>query len=110
MTNLYFQIQRSNSQRDVSGGVLYGGPRGKGLIKLIMPAQFIVGEDDDIAPPHLLNLASAHIEGFKVIIIADCGHSAYFEKPDLFNFAIEKFIEGSFDYAGQNPDFFFVCI
>jgi hypothetical protein len=45
-----------------------------------------------------------------VIIIADCSHSAYFEKPDLFNFAIEKFIEGSFDYAGQNPDFFPVCI
>jgi hypothetical protein len=49
MTNLYLQIQRSNSQRDVSGGVLYGDPRGKGLKKLIMPAQFIVGEDDDIA-------------------------------------------------------------
>jgi len=94
MANLYLQIQRSNPPRDVSGGVLYGGPRAKDLKKLIMPVQFIVGEDDEITPPHVLNLASAHIEGSKVIIIPDCGHSVYFEKPEIFNFEVEKFIEG----------------
>jgi pimeloyl-ACP methyl ester carboxylesterase len=95
MANLYLQIQRSNPQRPESGGVLYGGPKAKDLKKLIMPVQFIVGEDDEITPPHILDLASAHIKGSKLIIVPDCGHSVYFEKPEIFNFEVEKFIDGS---------------
>ena len=95
MANLYLQIQRSNPLRAESGGILYGGPRGKDLKNLIMPVQFIVGEDDEITPPHVLELASAHIEGSEVIIVPDCGHSVYFEKPGIFNFEVEKFIKGS---------------
>ena len=93
MANLYLQIQRSNPLRDISGGILYGGPKGAELKKLTMPVQFIVGEADEITPPHVLQIASDHIEGSRVIVIPDSGHSVYFEKPDIFNFEVGRFID-----------------
>ena len=40
----------------MSGGILYGGPKGPELKKLTMPVQFIVAEEDEITPPHVLQI------------------------------------------------------
>jgi len=93
MANLYLQIQRSNPPRDMGGGILYGGPKGADVKKLTMPVQFIVGDEDELTPPHILKLASKYIEGSEVTVIPDCGHSVYFEKPDIFNFEVARFID-----------------
>ena len=93
MANLYLQIQRSNPPRDMGGGILYGGPKGADVKKLTMPVQFIVGDEDELTPPHILKLASKYIEGSEVAVIPDCGHSVYFEKPDIFNFEVARFID-----------------
>ena len=73
-------------------GVLTGGPRGAELSNLKVPTLFIVGNEDDITPPHIIEAASAHIPGSEVIRVPGCGHSVYFENPDVFNFEVVRFI------------------
>ena len=72
-----------------------GGPKGDELLKLNMPILFIVGEEDDLTPPHIIKLASKHIKGSQMIIVPNCGHSVYFENPDVFNFEVGLFIQES---------------
>ena len=57
---------------------------------------FIVGEEGELTPPHVLDQAVAHIPGSKMIRIPDCGHSVYFENPKVFNFEVGRFIGGVF--------------
>ena len=69
-----------------------GGPRGSELANLKVPTLFIVGEEDDLTPPHVLEAASGHIPGSELIRVPGCGHSVYFENPDVFNFEVGRFI------------------
>ena len=92
LANLYLQISRTNPPRPQIAGVLSGGPRGAELANLKVPTLFIVGDEDDITPPHIIEAASAHIPGSEVIRVPGCGHSVYFENPDVFNFEVGRFI------------------
>ena len=92
MANLYLQISRTNPPRPQIAGVMSGGPRGAELANLKVPTLFIVGEEDDITPPHVLELASSHIPGSELIRVPGCGHSVYYENPDVFNFEVGRFI------------------
>ena len=92
LANLYVQISRTNPPRPDISGVLSGGPRGADLANLKIPTLFIVGEQDDITPPHVIEAASAHIPGSEVIRVPGCGHSVYFENPAVFNFEVGRFI------------------
>ena len=53
---------------------------------------FIVGEEDDLIPPHVIELASSHIPGSTVVRVPEAGHSVYFEQPEVFNFQVLGFI------------------
>ena len=97
MANLYLQIQKTNPIRDTSQTVLLGGAKSDELKKLTMPVMFLVGEDDLLTPPRLIDIAAGYIEGSKVTVVPDCGHSVYFEKPDVFNFEVGRFISDSSD-------------
>ena len=92
LANLYLQISRTNPPRPQIAGVLSGGPSGAELANLKVPTLFIVGDEDDITPPHIIEAASAHIPGSEVIRVPRCGHSVYFENPDVFNFEVGHFI------------------
>ena len=63
LSNLYLQISKSNPQQKFSLSLFEGGPKGAELLKLNMPVLFIVGEDDDLTSPHIIELASKHIKG-----------------------------------------------
>jgi len=95
LSNLYLQISKTNPQRQLSMTLFEGGPKGEELLKLNMPILFIVGEEDDLTPPHIIKLASNHIKGSQMIIVPNCGHSVYFENPDVFNFEVGSFIQES---------------
>ena len=95
LANLYLQVSRTNPPRPQIAGVLSGGSRGAELTNLKMPTLFIVGDEDDITPPHIIEAASAHIPGSEVIRVPRCGHSVYFENPDVFNFEVARFIAQS---------------
>lgn len=56
------------------------------------PVMLLYGEEDIVIPPPFLEAAGAAIPGAQVIRIPRAGHSAYFERPDEFNAAIEQFL------------------
>tara|TARA_B100000700_G_scaffold57070_2_gene61741 strand:- start:5683 stop:6468 length:786 start_codon:yes stop_codon:yes gene_type:complete len=98
MANLYFQIGLSNpklTNTDMSLNKinLLGDPSGDQLKALTMPILFMVGEYDTLMPPKIIKLASKFIKHSKYVYIPGCGHSVYFEKPDIFNFEVLKFIK-----------------
>ncbi len=92
LANLYVQISRTNPPRPRIEGVLSGGPRGAELAGLKAPTMFIVGEEDSITPPHVIELAAARIPGSEIVRVPGCGHSVYFENPRVFDFEVERFI------------------
>ena len=59
------------------------------------PTLFIVGENDPIFPPHLIETAASFISGSSVVVIPDTGHSPYFEGPSLWNSAVGSFLQQS---------------
>ncbi len=90
--NLYLQISRTNPPRPDISGVMSGGPTAADLSNLRVPTLFIVGEEDDLTPPHVIETASKYIPGSEVLRVPGCGHSVYFENPDVFNFEVSRFI------------------
>jgi pimeloyl-ACP methyl ester carboxylesterase len=43
-------------------------------------------------PPSVLRLLEKRIRGAKSVVVPECGHSAYWEQPDIFNREILAFI------------------
>ena len=92
LANLYLQISRTNPPRPQTAGVMSGGPSGAVLSRMSVPTMFIVGEEDDLIPPHVIELASRHIADSVVVRVPEAGHSVYFEQPEVFNFQVLRFI------------------
>ena len=53
---------------------------------------FVVGEEDDLITPHVIDLASGDIAGSVVVRVPGAGHSVYFEQPEVFNFQVLRLI------------------
>jgi len=64
----------------------------EGLDLLDAPTLFIVGENDPIFPPALIEQASALIPGSEMSVVAESGHSPYFERPDQWNDLVLRFL------------------
>ena len=58
-----------------------------------IPALLLTGDADLYMPPSLLRELALRIRGSKVVVVPECGHSAYWEQPDLFNKAVLDFIK-----------------
>ncbi len=100
MANLYIQIGQTNPEltnpsMDFTKMNLLGGPSGNDLKALTMPVLYLVGEYDTLMPPEIIKLASSYINHSKYVYVPGCGHSIYFEKPDIFNFEVFKFIKSA---------------
>ena len=91
---LYLQISQTNPPRADTGGVTRpDGPTPTQLAEMEVPTLFIVGEEDDIIPPHIIEKAASFFPGSRVSRIPEAGHSVYFEQPDIFNFEVHRFIQ-----------------
>ena len=66
---------------------------GRELRQLTMPTLLIAGSDDRICSPKLVNELAAIIADSRVEIIADTGHSPYFEDPQPWNEAVLHFLD-----------------
>jgi 3-oxoadipate enol-lactonase len=66
----------------------------KKLVALDLPVLFVVGADDRLFPPALIERAASKVAGAKVATIDGAGHSPYFEKPGEWNGALERFLAG----------------
>ena len=60
-----------------------------------IPVLFIVGEHDMITPPELIEMCHRLVTGSHYHVVADSGHSAYFEKPDHFNEVVLRFLQAA---------------
>jgi 3-oxoadipate enol-lactonase len=56
------------------------------------PTMLLVGEEDALAPAHVMEMMSRKIPHSRCAKIPGAGHSAYFEKPDDFNRILAGFL------------------
>jgi pimeloyl-ACP methyl ester carboxylesterase len=56
------------------------------------PTLFILGEDDPIFPPALLEQAVVLVPGARAVRFPRRGHSVYFEEADGWNRAVDSFL------------------
>ena len=95
LANLYLMVSRTNPLRHDPLGGVPSGPTASDLAALRVPTLFFVGEDDQIAPPQVIEAGANAIPGARLLKVPEAGHSVYFEKPDIFNFEALRFIEGA---------------
>lgn len=63
------------------------------LQSLSMPVLLMTGCSDLFVPPALLRMQAAHLPGAEVHVIAEAGHSPYWERPRIFNGILIDFLE-----------------
>jgi pimeloyl-ACP methyl ester carboxylesterase len=62
------------------------------LETLQVPTLLITGDADLYTPPPVLQLFQDRIKNSQSLVLPQCGHSAYWEQPELFNRAVLDFI------------------
>ncbi|HUI25240.1 MAG TPA: alpha/beta hydrolase, partial [Candidatus Kryptonia bacterium] len=93
---LYTQISDLNPARSLAelGALLRaaGAVTPDAVATLDLPVLFIVGTEDIVIPPLVLERAAAHFKNARVELIPAAGHSVYFERPAVFNAIVERFL------------------
>jgi 3-oxoadipate enol-lactonase len=56
------------------------------------PTMLLVGEEDALAPAHVMEMMSRRIPHSHFVKVPGAGHSAYFEKPEDFNRLVADFL------------------
>lgn len=59
---------------------------------LAVPVLWLVGRQDPLVPLAAMQDAQALAAGSELAVVDDCGHSTYFEKPEVFNHLVLDFI------------------
>jgi len=62
------------------------------LATLHVPTLLMTGAADPATPPSITRMIARHIPNNEVVIVAEAGHSSYWERPDLFNRTVLDFI------------------
>ena len=63
------------------------------LQKFAFPTLFLVGEEDVLTPPEVIEIAQRQVPNSRLVKIPSSGHSPYFERPEIFNQAVLAFLE-----------------
>lgn len=64
----------------------------KTIERLGMPVHLICGALDPYAPPPVMRAVAERLPNARLSVIADTGHSAYWERPDEFNRLVLDFL------------------
>lgn len=64
------------------------------LSVIAAPTLFLTGGADLYAPPALQQFFAARVRNSKSVVLADVGHSGYWEQPEAFNRAVIGFLQG----------------
>ena len=99
-TFLYQQIQALNPPRqDANSDTLHGQydqPSKEDVEGLSVPVLFVAGNEDTLTPPEFIKEVHQLIVGSQFILVPDCGHSVYFEAPEVFNSIVDDFLHEQF--------------
>jgi len=63
------------------------------LESIRLPVLLLTGDADLYTPPAVLDLFKARIKHAQSIVLQHCGHSAYWEQPELFNRVVLEFLQ-----------------
>ncbi len=64
----------------------------KPIVEHKIPTLLLVGEEDVLAPPQVMESIIDQIPHARFVKIPQAGHSAYFERPDEFNRIVSDFV------------------
>lgn len=67
------------------------------IVERRIPTMLIVGEEDVLTPPALMELMRRRLPHARFIRIPGAGHSVYFERPEEFNQTLENFLREATD-------------
>ena len=56
------------------------------------PTLLVTGDADLYTPPSVLRLFAARIPNCESVVVPECGHSAFWEQPEIFNRTVLDFI------------------
>ena len=56
------------------------------------PTLLLTGDADLYTPPSVLRLFAARFPNCESVVVPECGHSAFWEQPEIFNRAVLDFI------------------
>ena len=57
------------------------------------PTLLLTGDADTSTPPSLMRMLARHFPNVELSIVAECGHSPYWERPQVFNETLLAFIK-----------------
>ncbi len=60
--------------------------------RLKMPILCLVGEQDELIPPDMIRSMVKVLPKGRLVTVSDCGHSVYFERPQVFNHIVRDFL------------------
>ena len=95
LTFLYQQVGRLNPERG-EDGVISGfrredGPGEAAFVGWQTPTLLIVGDEDAIFPPEVIQEVHRVIPGSRMEVVSGAAHSAHFEKAEVFNALLAEF-------------------
>ncbi|GMU39687.1 MAG: hydrolase [Chloroflexota bacterium] len=99
MAYLYARIRSLNPSRPsdflkpTGRMVNYRGSTAQRLIDSGLPILWIVGEHDRVVHRDLIAISHELTPGSRFHVVAEAGHSAYFERPDDWNRAVRTFLD-----------------
>jgi 3-oxoadipate enol-lactonase len=91
LTFLYQAVERLNHADQTPETLVPTDVGAESLAALKTPTLFLVGEHDPVAPATAVSIATSMVAGAQLKLIANSGHSAYFEQPAAFNQALLEF-------------------
>jgi len=93
-TVLYLQLASFNAVnvRTLAGTQPMHAPEELGATEV--PVLFVVGEEDVLFPPQAIRAVQKRVAGSRLVEIAATGHSAYFERPEVFNRILTEWVAG----------------
>ncbi len=62
------------------------------LETITLPVLLLSGDADLYTPPAVLRLFAARIRNSRSVVVGECGHSAYWEQPEVFNREVLAFL------------------
>jgi pimeloyl-ACP methyl ester carboxylesterase len=62
------------------------------LETLKVPTLLMTGAADPATPPSIIRMIARHVPDNEVVIVAEAGHSSYWERPQFFNRSVLDFI------------------
>jgi 3-oxoadipate enol-lactonase len=62
------------------------------IVERHIPTMLLVGEEDALAPAHVMEMMAQRIPQSRFVKVPGSGHSTYFEKPDDFNRIVGNFL------------------